>query len=128
MHALLRAHPGRIAVERLDLKELRRFFYAKRDFMLRLLENPVILEHETFTDMLRAIFHLAEEVVSSPRLVELPASDYKHLDSDLNRAFDLLVHQSVNYMNYLQRNYPYLFSLAMRLNPFDFEASIIVKG
>lgn len=77
--------------------------------------------------MLRAIFHLAEEMVTRSGLAELPASDYRHLDGDLNRAFGLLIHQWVDYMNYLRRNYPYLFHLAMRLNPFDPEASIVVK-
>ena len=96
MHALLRAHPGRIAVERLDLKELRRFFYAKRDFMLRLLGIPSSGARNLYG---HAAGHLPSGRgggVSPQGLVELPASDYKHLDSDLNRAFDLLlVHQSV---------------------------------
>lgn len=30
--------------------------------MLRLLENPVHLEHEAFAEFLRAVFHLTEEV------------------------------------------------------------------
>ena len=29
---------------------------------MRLLENPVLLEHQAFTDLLRAVFHLAEEL------------------------------------------------------------------
>jgi hypothetical protein len=127
VHNLLREHPWRISVTHLDMGELRRFLYEKRDFMMRLLENPILLEHETFTDMLRAIFHLAEEMVTRPGLVDLPASDHRHLDGDLNRALSLLVHQWVDYMNYLRRNYPYLFSLAMRLNPFDSKSSIVIQ-
>jgi hypothetical protein len=30
-------------------------------------------------------------------------------------------------MKHLKENYPYLFSLAMRTNPFDADASVIVK-
>jgi hypothetical protein len=30
-------------------------------------------------------------------------------------------------MEHLKDNYPYLFSLAMRTNPFDQDASVIVK-
>ncbi|MCE5337124.1 MAG: hypothetical protein LLF90_00335 [Methanomicrobiaceae archaeon] len=33
----------------------------------------------------------------------------------------------VTYVEYLQRNYPYLFSLAMRSNPFDETASPVVR-
>jgi len=39
----------------------------------------------------------------------------------------LLVHQWLDYMKHLKDNYPYLFSLAMRANPFDQDASPIVK-
>ncbi|MFY9799780.1 MAG: two pore domain potassium channel family protein, partial [Methanoregula sp.] len=31
------------------------------------------------------------------------------------------------YMQHLKKKYPYLFSLAMRTNPFDVHASAIVK-
>jgi hypothetical protein len=31
------------------------------------------------------------------------------------------------YMQHLKQNYPYLFSLAMRTNPFDANASAIVR-
>lgn len=35
-----------------NLKELRNFLSGKRDFLLRLLENPNLLEHESFTELL----------------------------------------------------------------------------
>ncbi|MFC1498348.1 hypothetical protein ACFLS1_07765, partial [Verrucomicrobiota bacterium] len=35
-----------------DLTELKTFLVSKRSFLLTLLENPNLLEHETFTDML----------------------------------------------------------------------------
>jgi hypothetical protein len=39
----------------------------------------------------------------------------------------LLVQQWLEYVKYLKDNYPYLFSLAMRTNPFDQTASPFVK-
>jgi len=33
----------------------------------------------------------------------------------------------ITYMEYLKIHYPYLFSLAMRKNPFDESASVVVK-
>jgi len=38
-----------------------------------------------------------------------------------------LVRQWLAYMKYLKNFYPYLFSLAMRTNPFDQHASPIIK-
>lgn len=39
----------------------------------------------------------------------------------------LLVMEWMANMRYLNSNYPYLFSLAMRTNPFDENASVVVK-
>jgi len=39
----------------------------------------------------------------------------------------LLANEWVDYMRHLKNNYPFLFSLAMRTNPFDQDASVIIK-
>jgi hypothetical protein len=98
------------------------------DVMLRLLENPFLLEHEAFADALRAVFHLAEELSARDRLDRLPDADAQHLAGDIRRAYRALAVQWLDYMRYLQRSYPYLFSLAMRMNPFDPQASPVVKA
>jgi hypothetical protein len=38
----------------------------------------------------------------------------------------LLISQWVDYMKHLKKNYPYLFSLAIRINPFNPDASAVV--
>jgi len=102
-----------------DLDELKGFLTGERDFLLRLLENPNLLEHESFTDLLWAVFHLAEELAHRKDVTKLPASDYRHLAGDMERVYSRLVSQWVAYMDHLRTDYPYLFSLAMRTNPFD---------
>jgi hypothetical protein len=116
-----------IDIQKMSLEELRSFLNAKKDFLLRLLENPNLLEHESFTELLRAVFHLMEELVNREDIRQLPDSDYRHLAGDIKRAYSLLVYQWLDYMKHLKDNYPYLFSLAMRTNPFDQNASPIVK-
>ncbi|MBP1929374.1 hypothetical protein J2741_001921 [Methanolinea mesophila] len=113
---------------RVDLQALHAFLHEHRDFLLRLLENPVLLEHQTFTELLRAVFHLTEELERRERLVGLPATDLTHLEGDINRVYRNLGGQWVAYMRYLKNNYPYLFSLAMRTNPFDRNSSAIVAA
>ncbi len=110
-----------------DLGNLRAFLLEQREFFLRLLENPSLMEHESFTDLLMAIAHLAEELACREELTNLPASDHAHLKSDMKRVYRLLVQQWLHYMNYLKDHYPYLFSLALRTNPFDRGASPIVR-
>jgi len=116
-----------VTIQAMNLEDLRIFLMGKRDFLVRLLENPVLLEHESFTELLRAVFHLTEELAAREDLQALPDTDRQHLAGDVKRAYNLLVHEWLNYMQHLKDNYPYLFSLAMRTNPFDQNASVIVK-
>ena len=44
------------------LEEMRAFLLEKRGFLLGLLQNPNLLEHDSFSDLLWAVFHLTEEL------------------------------------------------------------------
>ena len=106
------------------LQDLKEFLKERRDFLLRLLENPNLLEHETFTDLLRAVFHVTEELEKREDLTKLPPTDYMHLNGDVERVYGFLISEWIMYMEHLMNNYPYLFSLAMRVNPFDPHAKV----
>ena len=116
-----------VDIATVDLPGLRGFLAGKRTFMLRLVENPTLLEHEDFTRLLMAVFHLTEELIHREGFSDLPAADLKHLSGDIRRVYVMLVHQWLDYMRHLKKDYPYLFSLAMRTNPFDQEATPVVK-
>jgi hypothetical protein len=122
----LKNYDYKIEIHKVDLDHLRSFLVEKKNLLLRLLENPTLLEHESFTDLLRAVFHLSEELENRDDVTKLPDTDYGHLANDIRRAYVLLVHEWVDYVKYLKENYPYLFSLSMRMNPFDLEASPLV--
>ncbi len=123
----LKDHSFNLDMKIEDLKKLKQFLEKKSDFLLRLLENPNLLEHETFTELMRAVFHLTEELASRRDMSGLPLTDVEHLVNDAKRAYSLLVYEWIAYMRYLKDNYQYLFSLAVRTNPFDQNASSIVK-
>jgi len=110
-----------------DLESLKEFLKEKRQFLLRLLENPNLLEHESFTNLLWAVFHLTEELTERRSLKGLPEPDYQHLAGDMKRAYQLLLTEWLAYMVHLSKNYPYLFSLAIRTNPFDAAASVEIR-
>jgi hypothetical protein len=105
---------------------MRELLVKERGFLLRLLENQNLLEHESFTDLLWAVFHVTEELACRTSLHHLPVTDSKHLCGDVKRAYRLLVLQWLDYMKHLKHGYPYLFSLAIRTNPFNPDASITV--
>lgn len=123
----LKKNEFHISCQNGDLEQLRNFLVGKRNFMLRLLENPNLLEHETFTELLWAIFHLTEELLHRKSCNELCEADQEHFCGDIKRAYALLIYEWLGYMNHLHQNYPYLFSLAARLNPFDQYASAEIK-
>jgi len=122
----LRQYEHVVDVRRADLQALRVFLEKKSGLLLRIMENPNLLEHEQFTDLLMAVFHVREELEARSDLSCLPSSDLDHLSGDLQRAYTLLLHQWLSYMKHLKKNYPFLFSLAVRTNPFDRDASAVV--
>jgi len=109
-----------------DLYELKDRLVREKPFLLGLLSNQALLEHEEFTDLLWAVTHLAEELEARDSFEDIPTPDRIHLAGDSKRAYTALVQQWLEYMRHLQRQYPYLFSLASRTNPLDPGASVTV--
>ena len=123
----VKEHTYNIDSKRGDLEDIRNFLNEKRHFLLNLLGNPNLLEHDSFTNLLWAVFHLTEELSLRKSLNGLPETDCQHLAGDMKRAYHLLILEWLDYMKHLKTNYPYLFSLAVRTNPFDTNASVEVK-
>lgn len=110
-----------------DLESLKAFLVQKRGFLLRLLENPNLLEHERFTDLLWATFHLTEELEARQSFEDLPDSDLAHLTGDIQRVYHHLAAEWMWYVEHLKSNYPFLFSLIVRMQPFKETPSAVVK-
>lgn len=109
-----------------NLPALKTLLTEKRAFLLAMLSNPNLLEHETYTDMLWAVFHLTDELVARESLAGLPELDLKHLSGDAERALKALLVQWLGYMEHLKTNYPYLFSLEVRKDPFGESSHVVI--
>lgn len=118
-HALefLANNDPRIECAACDKRHLKDFLLAKRGFLVGLLENQSLLEHDRFTDLLWAVFHLVEELDARDTLENMSKADIEHISGDIKRAFKHLSREWVCYMEHLKKDYPYLFSLAVRMNP-----------
>lgn len=125
--AALPAFDFDVDIASIDLERLASLLGDQSGLFVRLLESPYMLEHEAFTDLLIAVLHLKEELLHRDGFDNLPASDTDHLSGDIRRVYRLLASQWLDYVQHLQRHYPFLFSLAMRTNPFDRNASPIVR-
>jgi hypothetical protein len=124
--AFARTVDGQADCSSLDLYGLKKFLVQKREFLLALLENPNLLEHERFTDLLWATFHLTEELESRESLTGLPAVDIKHISGDTQRVYRHLIVEWLFYVSHLKSKYPYLFSLVARMHPFQEHPSAMV--
>ena len=111
-----------ITATRSQLEDLRQFALAKREFILGLLINQNLLEHDRFTDLLWAVSHLLEELSARENLQLISDKDLQHLHFDIQRAYTRLACEWIAYMHHLKTDYPYLFSFAVRTNPFDSRA------
>jgi len=121
------AHPVRIECGRGDLESLKVLLAERRGFLLGLLENQNLLEHETFTELLWAVFHLMEELSSRKDVRALTHPDREHIAGDIKRVYLILVTEWLSYLKHLRLEYPYLFSLAVRMNPYDPDATVELK-
>jgi len=123
----LKKYSHNIDIAKIDLEGLKQLLLREREFMLRLLENQNLLEHDAFTGLLMALFHLTEEIESRADIMHLNEADRKHLANDMKRVYSMLIAEWLSYMKHLKDNYPYLFSFAMRTNPFDLNATTEVR-
>lgn len=126
MKEVMQKYSCGVETDRIDLDAARGFLLKNEEFMLMLVENPMVFEHESFTDLILAISHLTEELKARDRLSGLPKDDTDHLAIDFRRVYSRLIPEWLRYMEYLQAHYPYLFHLAMRKNPFDISASVVI--
>jgi hypothetical protein len=122
------AHQPQIDLSSCDLEQLKHTLAGERTFLIGLLGNQNLLEHETFTDLLWALTHLGEELEARPDLGDLPRLDAAHIAGDVKRAYTLLGTEWLTYLSHLQSQYPHLFSLAVRTNPLDPEARVTVES
>ena len=109
------------------LRNLNELLTSKREFIINLINNPNLLEKEEFTGLINAILHLDEELEHRKDLSLVSDADFAHLNGDMHRVYNKLIHEWVYYLRYLNKHYPYMIALIIRTNPFDEDAEVYVK-
>jgi hypothetical protein len=122
-----RAWAYEVSVPPEGLRQLRDLLGPHRDLLLMLLGNPNLLEHEQFTDLLSAIFHLMEELGVRPSFEGLPDSDMAHLANDARRVLSNLTVAWLQDCRHLQSEYPYIFSVVVRTHPLQENPDPVVR-
>ncbi len=116
---LLKKYKFSVDIDRIDFDQYRNLFTENKSLIIRLLEHPALLEHESFTELLQACFHFYEELVYRMKDGDLTGDDKDHLKVDILRVYNHLVKEWLGYMKYLKQKYPYLYIYAVRTNPFS---------
>ncbi len=111
---------------RIDLPELRLVMMAKAELFLRILESPSLGNETQLADLVRAILHLKDELSYRDDFTALPPIDLDHLAGDLARAYRMLTLIWLDHMEYTKDHYAYLFSLAVRVNPYKERPSAVI--
>lgn len=103
------------------------FLSSKRNNLLMFFDNPTLIEHETFTDLILALSHVEQELSNRKDLKRLTTRDQEHVVIDIERVYKLLFLEWLQYMNHLRKAYPFLYSFSVRTNPFDPNADVEIQ-
>lgn len=110
-----------------SLRTIKTALSTKKSYVISFFSNPNLLEIDSFTNMLWAFYHLIDELEHRTDTSCLPNSDIEHISNDIARIYGMLICQWVIYMKNLKEKYPYLWSLALRINPFSENNDVIIK-
>lgn len=110
-----------VNLENLDIKKISDILNKEKDFLISLITNPTLMEHESFSDMIITLMHLREELLDRYFKMECECNccDKNHIEEDIEDAYRALTYGWVRYMRHLKKEYPKLFLKAMLNNPFD---------
>lgn len=79
----------------------------KSEKIERLIENPMLIEHDTFSDLLMAIYHFYKELVGISDFNKLSKNEEIKLKKDAERVYLLLCIEWIEYLNHTKTHYPY---------------------
>lgn len=111
-----------VDINKVDIVSLKELLINNNDLLINLVSNENLHLHETFTDLLMAVIHLKDEILFIERH-GYSDIDVNHLQGDIMRVYRSINIQWVNYLKYLQKNYPFLYNNAIRINPFKFNST-----
>lgn len=114
-------HKHRVEINNIDLILLKEKLYEHRDLLTNLISNPSLLEHEKFSELLMAVFHIKEELFMKDinyNQSEMLKEDLDHLKIDIERVYKQISIEWVQYMKHLKEKYPFLYVTAIMKNPY----------
>lgn len=115
-------HKHKLDISVINLQALKTLLDKQESFLVNMISNPALSEHDTFSDLLLSLFHLREELeLRQVKEDQSLMQDYvlDHIRVDINRAYRYLAVEWVDYMEHLEEKYPFLYVTAIMKNPYD---------
>lgn len=107
-----------MSVNSINLMKLKHVLQERRLSILVISSNPVLLDHEDFSDMLMNIFHMSDELNARDDFENMSDAERTHLNTDMGRLFIALSINWMCHMQHMQSEYPALYLLEARNSPF----------
>ena len=106
-----------IDIDKINLYELRKFLLNNKEFAISLLDNPAIIEHEAFTELLWNVLHVTDELRRIPSFENIDREDYLDIKGDLEKLYKLLIYEWIRYVQYLRIRHHHIFVYEAKTNP-----------
>lgn len=116
---ILREYKCNLDIDIINLEEISRILELENKFLLGYITNPILDEYEEFGNMIISLLHLSDELKSRYNNKTLMDYEKIHIRNDICCAYNRLLLQWVDYMQYLKGVYPELFVKALINSPFD---------
>ena len=113
------SHDYNIDIKDIDVDVIKVLLVENSTLFINLVSNENLHQHEKFTDLLMSVIHLRDEIIfmENDKYHEL---NINHLEHDILRVYRNITLMWVDYLEYLNKSYPFLYNNAIRVNPFRF--------
>ena len=101
-----------------DIEHIYEILCDNKEGIIRFIENPYLVEHDIFTDLLQSAIHLYSEIKFRKKNGKLSDDDINHLNLDVLRLYKYLSKEWIVYIKYIEKEYPFLYTAALEHAPF----------
>nr|WP_164124989.1 hypothetical protein [uncultured Sharpea sp.] len=108
----LEHHKIKVKLNKEGYEKARNLILSNQTNLLVISSNPLILEHEYFTEMLWGVFHLIDEFRLRGEWDALSKTDIAHLNVDFAKVLRLMLINWIGNSEYLAKNYPAFYNVA----------------
>lgn len=114
----IKQHEHKLDIYKIDIEELETILSKNKSLIISFISNENILEHQSFSELLMAVAHLADEI-GFRKSSGINKEDLEHLQDDVIRVYKSITIQWVGYLKHIKIKYPYLYKAAIKFNPFE---------